>query len=136
MAESSSSFIGRFVRAYAVVVDARKQIIIIGWIVFLYATAPFAPGLISATSQQLSPPLGSAAHIASNALAQHFFSRGVQTQFVVLLCTRDGSPVLASVSARNASEMLETAARAHELTANMAGFYPLFKQGIRAADLR
>ena len=135
VAVSEDSLIATAIRSYARLIKRRSRLVVAFWLVFLAATAPFAPGIFSATTQEFTPPPSSAAHQANAALQAQFPVAGRATQFVVLLSTRDGSSVLESADARAASDTLEAVARNHSLTHDVAGYYPLLKLGMRPQDL-
>ena len=135
VAVAEDSLIATAIRSYARLIKRRSRLVVAFWLVFLAATAPFAPGIFSATTQEFTPPPSSAAHQANAALQAQFPVAGRATQFVVLLSTRDGSSVLESADARAASDTLEAVARNHSLTHDVAGYYPLLKLGMRPQDL-
>jgi len=135
VAVADDSLIATAIRSYARLIKRRSRLVVAFWLVFLAATAPFAPGIFSATTQEFTPPPSSAAHQANAALQAQFPVAGRATQFVVLLSTRDGSSVLESADARAASDTLEAVARNHSLTHDVAGYYPLLKLGMRPQDL-
>lgn len=84
-----------FVERYVALLYKLRWGVLAGWLVIIAVATPFAPRLISATTNSFAPPKGTPADQANALVGLHFPALNpLNTQLVVYIEAVDGAPVL------------------------------------------